>query len=333
MLWSTSARAGLARVLAEFRPDVVHLHNIYHQLSPSVVAAARDAGVPCVLTLHDYKLACPNYQMLDNGRLCDACVTGGPLQAARRACKDGSRAASTLLAVESWLHRRLGAYDGIGVLLAPSRFLAGVLDRAGVYPDRLRVLRHPAEPLTPKAEPGGGVVFAGRLAYEKGVDVLIEAAARLPAGVPVDVAGDGPAAGSLRELADRVAPGRVRFHGRLDRDRLHELIRASAVAAVPSRWYENQPLAVLEAFACGVPVVGTDLGGLPELITPGVDGEIVGAGDPSALAAALTGVVAVPDRAFAMGRAGRDKVSREFRPDDHLDGLRAAYAACFAGAR
>ncbi len=332
MLWSSSARAGLRRVLTAFRPDVVHLHNVYHQLSPSVVAAARDVGVPCVMTVHDYKLACPSYQMLDHGRPCDACVTGGPLQAARRGCKDGSRSASTLLAVESWLHRRLGAYDGVGALLAPSRFLADVLRRAGVYPQRLRVLRHPVDVdrIAVKAAPGGGVVFAGRLAPEKGVDTLIEAAALLPDGLRVDVAGDGPARAALEDLARRVAPGRVRFHGRLPKDALYDLIRASAVAAVPSRWYENQPLAVLEAFGCGVPVVGTDLGGLPELIEPGVDGRVVPADDPAALAAALADVAGDPQRALAMGRAGRAKAVRDFAPADHLAGLRAAYAAAGA---
>jgi glycosyltransferase involved in cell wall biosynthesis len=329
MLWSTSARSGLARVLADFRPDAVHLHNVYHQLSPSVVAATRDAGVPCVMTLHDYKLACPSYQMLDKGLPCDACVTGGPLQAARRACKDGSRPASTLLAVESWLHRRLGAYDGVGALIAPSRFLAGVLARARVYPDRLSVLRHPVDVdrLRLKAAPGGGVVFAGRLAPEKGVDTLIEAVALLPPGVTVDIAGDGPSRVALQALAARVAPDRVRFHGRLPKDRLHDLVRAAAVAAVPSRWYENQPLAVLEAFGCGVPVVGTDLGGLPELIEDGTDGFVVAAGDPAALAQALTRTLADPEKAWEMGRAGRAKVSRDFAPEAHLEGLRAAYAA------
>jgi glycosyltransferase involved in cell wall biosynthesis len=335
MLWSSSARAGLAGVLAGFRPDVVHLHNVYHQLSPSVVAAARDAGVPCVMTLHDYKLACPSYRMLDRGRPCDACVTGGPLQAARHACKDGSRPASTLLAVESWLHRRFRAYDGVGAFLAPSRFLAGVLTRAGVYPDRLRVLRHPVDTdhLTVKPAPGGGVVYAGRLSPEKGVDTLIRAAARIP--VTVDVAGDGPSRAALEELARRAAPGKVRFHGRLPKDRLHALVRSSAVAVVPSRWYENQPLAVLEAFGCGVPVVGTELGGLPELIEPGVDGWTVAAGDAIALGDVLARTMNDLDAAFRMGRAGRAKVSRDFRPAEHLAGLRAAYAAAGvpAGAR
>ncbi|MFB6392955.1 glycosyltransferase [Polymorphospora lycopeni] len=328
MVWSPASRRGLARVIDDFRPDVVHLHNIYHQLSPSVLAAARSAGVPCVLTMHDYKLACPSYQLLDRGGICDACVTGGPLTAARRRCKDGSLAASGLLAVESWLHRRLRAYDPVAAFVSPSRFLADVMRRAGVYPDRLRVVNHFVDltGLPAKSTPGGGVVYAGRLAAEKGVDTLVEAAAALPPGVPVDVAGDGPVRPMLEELARRVAPGRVRFHGRLDKARLHELVRAAGVVAVPSRWHENQPLSVLEAFACGVPVVGTDLGGLPELVEPGVDGEIVPADDPAALAAALTSVLADPDRALAMGRAGRQRIERDFPPAAHLRRLREIYA-------
>jgi glycosyltransferase involved in cell wall biosynthesis len=153
--------------------------------------------------------------------------------------------------------------------------------------------------------------------------------------VTVDVAGDGPAGPALRSLAGRVAPGRVRFHGRLPKDTLHEMLRSAAVAAVPSVWYENQPLAVLEAFGCGVPVVGTGLGGLPELIEPGVDGWTVAAGDATALGDVLARTMNDLDLAFAMGRAGRAKVSRDFAPADHLAGLRAAYAAAGvpAGAR
>lgn len=327
MIWSPASRRGLARVLDDFRPDVVHLHNIYHQLSPSVLAAVRRAGVPCVLTLHDYKLACPSYQLLDRGRLCDACVTGGPLMAARRRCKNGSLTASGLLAVESWLHRRLRAYDPVHLFLSPSRFLAEVMRRAGVYPDRIRVLNNfvDTRAVPAKDTPGGPVVAAGRLSPEKGFDVLIEAAAELPAGVSVEIAGDGPAGPALRDLAQLRAPGRVRFHGRLDAPRLQALLRSAAVVAVPSRWHENQPMAVLEAFACGVPVVGAGLGGLPELIRPGVDGEVVPASDPAALAAVLRRMLAEPERTHQMGQAGRAKVERHFGPLDHLTRLRAAY--------
>lgn len=334
MLWSPSSRRGLARVIEDFRPDVLHLHNIYHQLSPSVLAAARSAGVPCVLTMHDYKLACPSYQLLDRGQPCQACVTDGPLRAARRRCKDGSLSRSALLAVESWLHRELGLYDPVQVFVSPSRFLADVMHRAGVYPDRLRVVNHFVDlrGIAAKEQPGGGVVFAGRLAPEKGVDVLVEAVAALPDGVPVEIAGDGPARPALEALAQRLAPGRVRFHGRLDKARLHDLVRSAAVVAVPSRWHENQPMAVLEAFACGVPVVATDLGGLPELVEPGVDGRIVPADQPAALADALRELLADPERAHRMGLAGRAKVARDFAPDRHLSRIRELYAEA-AGAR
>ncbi|MFC0534075.1 glycosyltransferase [Phytohabitans kaempferiae] len=326
MLYSPVSRRGLAKVIADFRPDVVHAHNVYHQLSPSVLRAAADAGVPCVLTMHDYKLACPSYQLLAGDAVCDACVTGGPWRAARTRCKDGSLGRSAVLAAETWLHRATGAYGPVRAFVSPSRFLAGVMRDAGVYPDRLRVLSHFVDGavIAPKAGPGEGVVFAGRLVPEKGVDTLVAAAGL--GGFRLDVAGEGSARAELERLAATAAPGLVTFHGRLAKDDLHDLMRRARVAAAPSRWHENQPMAVLEAFACGLPVVTTGLGGLPELVEPGLDGAIVPADDPPALAAALAELLADPKRAVTMGKAGRAKVERDFAPDVHLDRLRRVYS-------
>jgi glycosyltransferase involved in cell wall biosynthesis len=326
MVYSPASRRGMEQLLRSFRPDVAHLHNIYHQLSPSVLRPLQRRGVPTVLTLHDYKLVCPSYQLLDHGRLCEACLGGRFHHALLRRCKDGSLGASAVVAVETAAHRLTGAYDPVGVFISPSRFLAGKLRHAGVYPDRLHVLDHFVDTAatTPKAAPGGQLLYAGRLSREKGVDVLIEAVGRLPAA-RLEVAGDGPEATRLEALATARAPGRVRFHGRLAKDRLLDLVRSAAVVAVPSRWHENQPLVVLEAFACGVPVVTTDLGGLPELIEPGADGEVVPADDPGALAAALEGLLADRDRAFAMGRAARAKAERRFAPERHLADLQELY--------
>ncbi|WP_281900502.1 glycosyltransferase [Phytohabitans aurantiacus] len=325
MVYSPASRRGLARVISDFKPDVVHMHNIYHQLSPSVLGAVRAAGVRCVLTLHDYKLACPSYQLLDGHTICDACVTHGPWQAARRRCKDGSLGASAVLSLESWAHRTTRAYGGVDAFVSPSRFLAGIMRRAGVFPERMRVVNHFVDTaaVPPADRPGSGVVYAGRLAREKGVDTLINAAA--DGGFRVDIAGDGPARSALEALAAERAPDRVRFHGRLAKPALHALLRDSAVAAVPSRWHENQPMAVLEAFACGLPVVTTDLGGLPEMVEPGADGAIVPADDPAALAGALGELLADPERAHEMGRAGRAKVVRDFAPETHLARLREVY--------
>lgn len=338
-VWSPAARRGMSAALQRFSPDVVHCHNIYHQLSPSVLAPVRRAGVRCVMTLHDYKLVCPSYQMLAPGRdggpprPCDGCVRPGvlgPLQAVRHRCKGGSLAASGVVAVETALHRVLGAYDGVDALVAPSRFLAGVLARAGVGVGRTHVVRNPAAPvpadvLVPAAA-RRDVVVAGRLSPEKGVDVLLRALAAAPAVRRLHVAGDGPARADLEVLAREVAPGRVVFHGRLPADDVRALVAGAVAAAVPSRWYENAPLAVTEALAAGVPAVVTALGGAPELVRDGVDGLVVPPEDPAALAAALTRLVEDPARAAAMGAAGRARVLVEHDPAAHVRLLDAVYA-------
>lgn len=327
MLWSTSTRRGMARVLADFAPDIVHCHNVYHQLSPSVLDPVRRAGLPCVMTLHDYKLACPTYQMLDHGRLCDACVTGGLWQAARRRCKDDSFGASALLSVESLLHRMSRAYSPVDAFICPSRFLAGVMARAGVYPDRMHVVNHFVDLATTpaKSAAGGTVVFAGRLSYEKGIDVLLQAMAQTRSGLVLDVAGDGPARPLLERQAAELAPGRVRFHGRLAKRELQQLVRHALTTVIPSRWYENQPMTVLESFGAGVPVVASDLGGLPELVGHGVDGLVVPPEDPVALAAALDRLAEDPVQALAMGAAARQRMLRDFAPEVHLDRIAAVY--------
>lgn len=331
MLWSSSSRTGLAETIRRFRPDIVHCHNIYHQLSPSILRAAQAADVPIVMTLHDYKLACPSYQMLDHGSLCDACVTGGPLQAVRRRCKDGSLGASALLSLESSLHRLTRAYSPVAAFIAPSAFLAGVMRAAGVFPDRLRVLPHFVVPdaaasrsVLPPAHPGR-FVYGGRLSHEKGVETLVRAIGLAPEPVHLEVAGDGPMRPTLEALAAEVAPGRFTFHGRVPRSALESLMRGSLASVVPSRWFENQPMTVLESMGAGVPVVATDLGGLPELVHDGVDGWLVAPDDPPALAVALREVANDPEQARSRGLLGRERMLRDFSASAHLHGLHEIY--------
>jgi glycosyltransferase involved in cell wall biosynthesis len=333
VLWSTSAQRGMADVLREFAPDVVHLHNVYHQLSPSILQPVAEMGVPAVMTLHDYKLACPTYQMLDHGSPCEACLGGRLREAVRHRCKGGSLTASALCATELWLHRATGAYDPVQRFVAPSRFLLNKMIQAGVFPARLRWIPHFVDcaRILPRTETGTGIVYAGRLAPEKGVDTLIEAVARLGPGVVLNIAGDGPESPRLAALAERLAPGRIVFHGRLPKAELHALVRSAAVAAVPSRWYENQPMAVLEAQACGVPVVASDIGGLSELIEPGVSGALVPPGEPEALAEAAWPLLAQPSRGQAMGRAGRARVEAENSPAVHRRHIEAVYAEAALG--
>jgi glycosyltransferase involved in cell wall biosynthesis len=340
MVWSRESRRGLARAVARFAPDVVHCHNIYHQLSPSILAATKAHGVPVVMTLHDYKLACPSYQMLDHGRPCDACVGHSTLPALRRRCKSGSLGASGLLALESGIHRLTGAYTGVDAFVSPSRFLAGVMTRAGIDPARLHVIPHfvsagsTMQAAAAAAETAGavpGVVFAGRLSHEKGVDTLVEAAALAPE-VPVHVAGDGPERAALERLAADRGAANVIFHGRLAKPDLERIVAASVATVVPSRWYENQPMTILESYAAAVPAIVTSLGGSPELVDDGVDGLVVPADDPAALAAAMSSLAADPARARVMGRTGQARLLERHSPPRHLAALDALYAAV-SGAR
>jgi glycosyltransferase involved in cell wall biosynthesis len=293
-----------------------------------VIAALRDAGVPTVMTLHDYKLACPTYNFIDHGKPCTACVDVGLREAARRRCKDDSRTASALLAVETWAHRRFGSYDGVDLFVSPSRFLAGQLTRAGIYADRLRVLANFAdtESVSPKTVPGGPLVCVGRLHETKGVDTAIRAMRLLGRDARLVVAGDGPARSALERLADEVAPGQVRFTGRLPRHEVLELIGSATALLLPSRWYENQPMTILEAYACGVPVIGSSIGGVPELIVDGATGRLVPPDQPMELASAALAMLREPQAALAMGRNARAMALSRFSIDSHLVALGEIYA-------
>lgn len=328
LLWSRSAAEGIARVIDGFAPDLVHLHNIYHQLSPSILQPIRRRKIPAVMTLHDYKLACPTYRFLDHGEICEACVPRRFWNPVIRRCNEGSVAASALSGLEMTLHTYTGAYGPVRRFICPSRFLEGKMREARVYPARLRWLPNfvDVEAFTPKAGPGGDLVCVGRLSDEKGIDVLIEAIATSP-GLEANIAGDGPARGALEAQATaKGVSDRVRFLGRLGAVQVRELLARSSAAVVPSRWHENMPLSVLEAFAAGLPVIGTNLGGLPELIEPGVDGAIVAHDDVEALAEAASDMTSDPGRTFEMGRAARAKAERDFAPEPHLKGLDAIYA-------
>jgi glycosyltransferase involved in cell wall biosynthesis len=328
MFWNIEAARGMGRVVEAFEPDVAHLHNVYHHLSPSILRPLRRAGVPAVMTLHDYKLACPTYRFLDGDQVCEACIGRRFHNAPIRACKEGSRAASALLAAELAVHTFTGAYGSIDAFICPSRFMLDKMNEAGVYPDRLVHVPHFVD-LRGRPEPGpppvdGPVVFAGRLSREKGVDVLIRAVAATREAPKLVIAGEGPERGELERLAAGTVAD-IEFVGRLDGAGMGELLRSARVVVLPSRWYENQPMIVLEGLGAGRAVIGTALGGTPELIEDGTDGRVVPSDDPVALAAAIDDLVSDHERLVRMGRSGRDKVVEHFAPERHLAALEDVY--------
>jgi glycosyltransferase involved in cell wall biosynthesis len=313
-VYSRPARRSLAALLAEVRPDVAHLHNFHHQLSPSIVDALREAGVPAVHTLHDYKVVCPNYLLYTEGAVCRRCLSGSFHHAVVHRCVRGSVAASAVAALEMTIHRlRRTLERGIAHFVSPSRFLAERLVEAGTPRERIRVVPNGVDPEAFAAAdgPGAGFLYAGRLSREKGVGTLLDAIGKVTeAGLAV--LGTGPLEAELRAHAERVAPGRVEFTGFLPREELMVRLRAARAVVLPSEWYENAPLAALEAQACGVPVVAARIGGLPEIVREGRSGLLFTPGSADDLAVQLGRLAHEPGLAERLGQGGRTVVGEEF---------------------
>lgn len=324
---SREAATCIEDLLRAIRPDVAHLHNIYHQLTPSIIGVLSRARVPLVMTLHDYKLVCPSYSLFTGGRACRRCVRGPVLHAVAHRC-GGTLARSLLLAAEAGWQRVTRVYARVDRFIAPSAFMRAVMVEGGMDGARIRHVP-PFAPEGAPAEAGrapGGlpdrfVAYVGRLSPEKGVDVLLDAMERLP-GIPLVVFGDGPAGPALAVRA-RGLP-HVRFAGHVTRADLAAAMPRAVAVVLPTLSPENAPLAVVEAASAGVPVVVSDQGGLPGL-AGAFDGVTVPAHDVAALASAIAAVWA--DGESARARAGHAwRRSRElFSMEHHLDAIEEIY--------
>jgi glycosyltransferase involved in cell wall biosynthesis len=341
--WSRQAARGLTQLLGRWRPDVAHVHHVHEGLTLSVLDALHRAGVPVVMTLHDYRPVCPNYRLWRDGRPCGECLGGRYLQVVRHGCLEGSRWRSVAGAAEAYVARWRGWYDDVALFLSPSRYLAGQVVAGGLPADRVRVLPNPVEvpescvpesapahaPTHDPGECGAGVAFTGRLVEEKGVRVLLDAAALLPPGVRVRLLGSGRLADEVEERVTRERLP-VDLLGPGTPSDAAALLRRSRVAVLPATWPENCPMSLLEAAALGVPVVASAVGGIPELVEDGRTGLLVPPGDAPALATALSRLALDPGLSAAFGRAGREGVRARHDPTRHLVGLLDAYAAATA---
>jgi glycosyltransferase involved in cell wall biosynthesis len=333
MFWNRVAAQRFARLLRDFRPDIVHVHGIHRQISPSILAEARRAGVPVVQTLHDYHPICASGDLLLAGRCaCDPPLCGpvNVLPCVVHACVHQSKTKSVLGAVELLWRRWMVRYEQlVDAFISPSRYLARIVSVSGVRHRPIHVLPNaiPAPSHMPDELPGEAFVYAGRLSREKGLGTLMRAVEA--AHVTLLVAGTGP----LEHPLTAQAPRGVRFLGRLPGDEVDCLLAGCRAAVVPSEWAENAPMAVLEPMALGRPVIATRMGGIPEQIRDGVDGVLVDAGDELQLAAALR--VLADDAALAdrLGRSAHDRATTTFGPQAHLDGLLGIYSAAIHTAR
>lgn len=258
------------KVLSEFRPEVVHLHNIHSYLSPVVGELAHKFGAKVVWTLHDYKLICPSYSCrLPNGKNCEECISGN-LAVIKNKCMKGSALQSFIADVEAryWNKDRLAYFTD--VFIAPSSFMSMKMRQGGFPKEKIAVICNFIDPLkydkiksvAVQAEREKSFCYIGRLSVEKGVETLIEAAVR--ANVRLNLAGDGP----LREdLVKKYKKNKnIKFLGHLSANDTANLLMRSQASILPSECYENNPLGVIESLCAGTPVIGANIGGIPELI-------------------------------------------------------------------
>ncbi len=324
-IWSREAASRMRALVRESRPDVAHLHNIHHQLSPSIVDVLRQEGIPAVHTLHDYKVLCPSYLFYTEGALCERCKGGRFHEAIVHRCIQGSIGASAVAAAEMTFHRLARTLErGVRLVVAPSRFLAQKLAEFGVDGARVRVVPNGVdlESMQPAESGGDAFVFAGRLSPEKGLGVLIDALSRAP-GVHLVAAGEGPMGAELRERAERAVPGRVEWLGARTREDVLARVRGARALVLPSLVYENAPLAALEAAALGVPVIASRLGGIPEIVRDGETGLLVPENDPAALADAMARLSRDATLASRLGRRAREVASAEYSLGRQVDRMLA----------
>lgn len=326
IIYSREARRNVTALIERARPTIAHAHNVYHHLSPSVFSALKQAGVPTVMTAHDLKLACPAYKMLTHGSICEKCRGGRIHNVVVNRCVKDSLTLSGLILVETLTHRGLGLYrDTLDRIVMPSRFYLTKLIEWGWRPEQLVYVPNFVEATDVPSdwEEDDYFVYAGRLAPEKGLATLIRAAAL--SDLKVVIAGSGPEEGALKRLAFDLGAD-VTFAGYVDGPALQRLIGQAKALVLPSEWYENAPVSVLEAYALGTPVIGASIGGIPELIREDETGFSAVSGDVEDLARTMTRMAALPARARAsMGAAGRDWTLREFSSDLYRDRMLDVY--------
>ncbi len=328
-VYSPEARWQMGRLLEDGGPfDLAHLHIYYGQLTASILKPLVEAEVPTVQTLHEYKLTCPVHSHLSQGEICEACAGHAFWRALPRRCNEGSLARTALSVLEASVSRALGDAHRIDHFIAVSDFLREkMIEHDVADPDDITTVHNFVDPdrFEPSRRRGEHVLYFGRIAPEKGLRTLIDAAAPLT-DLPVRIAGTGEQRAALEAEVARRSLDHFEFVGVRNGADLWDLVRGSICTLLPSEWYENCPMAVLESLACARPVIGADIGGIPELVDDSVDGRLFPSGDVEALREALVWMQEHRDEAMEMGRRGREKVEERFSPEQHYRQVREVYA-------
>ena len=323
--YSPASRALAQGKLQSFKPDVVHVHNFFPQISPSIYDACLDEGVPVVQTLHNYRLICPGAMLMRNGKICEQCITGSPYQAAWYGCYRDSKAGSLVVAHMVAQHRQQGTWQHqVNCFIALTDFAKGKFVEAGFPADKITVKANfMYDPLaeSPRINPAtpGFALFVGRISEEKGIKTLLKAWSTLDDKTLLKVAGAGP-------LDDLLAgKNNIEALGLQNSDEISHLMQQAAFLILPSEWYEGFPLVLVEAFAHGLPVLASNLGSMTDIIKDGETGLLFTPGDADDLARKVKWLLNNPLKAQELGENARRTFLAKYTAEQNYAELMAIY--------
>lgn len=323
-LYSLEVKRKLKKLILETKPEVAHLHNISHHISPSIFSVLKKHKIPVVQTLHDYQLICPNFKLFTGGTVCERCKKYRYWNAVIHRCIHDSRLESLAEATEMFFHKACQFYEnGVQCFVTPSKFLSEKLkawrvrSRIGNIPLFLDV-----SSFEPKYESGDYVIYFGRLAKEKGLDVLLRSL--IDTDIKLKIVGDGPEKEKLKVESEKLKVN-AEFVGHKTGEVLHDLIRGAKFVVLPSVWYENYPVSLLEAGALGKATVASRLGGIPEIVEDGGNGFLARAGDTSDLREKMQRLFGDDELCKRFGRRARERVMENNLPEEHYKKIMEIY--------
>ena len=327
MLYSFEARRNIEELIKKEKPDIAHLNNIYHQLSPSLIHSLKKYGIPIVMTLRDYKLVCASYSLLSKGRVCELCKDGKYFNCFLQGCVKGSRIKSLLNTVEMYLHHKfLHIYDMVNVFISPSQFLRDKVLEMGF---KARIEYLPNFVQVDEFEPHydfqeNSICYIGRLSQEKGLSTLLKAMQKLPK-IRLKLIGEGPLREKLQKEAKDLGLSNVDFLGYKAPDELKVEVAKAMFVVLPSQWYENNPRSIIEGFALGKPAVASRIGGIPELVKDNVTGFTFEPGNAEDLALKIKTLAEDREGIKEMGKNCREFVEDKLNPKEYYQGLVKIY--------
>ncbi len=323
MIYFRQAQKKIEQIILNEKPDIAHLHMIEHQLSPSILVTLKKYNIPVIQTVHQYKLVCPNYRLYNmrTSQICEKCLQSHCLYPVIERCHMDSVLAGGMIGLESQIHRLTKIYTKhIDLFHVPSRFMGSKLIEGGVPKEKIKHLFYTLDfkQFKPHFQHKNYFLYYGRLAREKGILTLLKAVRQLNnLDIAFYIVGDGPERLSLKKYVEENHLSQVHLTGYMGGDELKRMIDNCTAVVVPSEWYDNSPLVIYEALAKGKPVVVSQMGGMPELVQPGINGYTFHCGDVAHLTGKLKRLIDNPQKSAVMGKKARVLAESWFHPDVH----------------